>query len=118
MGLFGKASAARAKARKYGEVVNYLAEQISMLEANLGEVKAMLEMADNNFVSGGGEAEGKILTTFIQKEGVWSAGYKEIIMSIETGLGILKIRKQEAAMKKAEWKAQAALEEMKENGGF
>lgn len=116
MGLFGKASAARAKARKYGEVVNYLAEQISILEANLGEAKAMLEEADNNFVNGGGEAEGMILTTFIEKEGVWSTSYKEILLSIETGLDILKIRKQEAAMKKAEWEAKAELEEMEAYG--
>lgn len=112
----GFVSEAREKAKKYAELEKYLTEQISIIETRLNEAKETLETADTNFVNGNGEAEGKIMTTFTQKESLWSIRYKEIILEMETGIVTLKLRKNLAAQKKVYWETQAQIEEMKANG--
>ena len=112
------ASEARAKAKMYAEVEKQLEEKINQIQSSLNFVKETLEEADNTFVNGNGEAEGKILTTFTHKESLWQIRYKGMLMNIEEGLECLRLRKIQARIYKETYEAKAEIEEMKANGGF
>lgn len=114
--FLGISSEAREKAKKYEKVEKQLTEKIEKIESNLMTVEDALKEVDDTFVNGNGEAEGKIMTTFTDREMVWSGKYKEIIMEMKNGIACLRMRKAEVAQRRAYWEMQAEIEEMKANG--
>lgn len=112
------ASEARAKAKMYAEVEEKLGTKITEIESEMTSVETALTEVDNQFVNGGGEAEGKILTTYTHKESLWQIRYQGILSRMEEGVATLRLRKIQAAQFKEYYEMQAEIEEMKESGGF
>ncbi|MDE6405237.1 MAG: hypothetical protein K2M20_06270 [Lachnospiraceae bacterium] len=119
MGLFGGGSEARKKAKMYGKLEKKLGEKLNDANMYYSDGETGLNQVHTSLADGPGEAEGRIFTDFISKEGVWNGEYRKILMAMQNAKIILATRKAEAASLKAYWEMQAELEEARgvsENG--
>lgn len=114
--LFSGGSGAKQKAKMYAKVEKKLGEKITELETYLETANDIRSQKWDTYLNGGGTAEGLILTDYESAVNMWNAEYNSIMMNMNLGLGTLRIRKSEAAQKKAYYEMLARMEEMKENG--
>lgn len=111
MGLFGGGSEARKKAKMYAKLEKNLGKKLDDVNMHYTDAETGLNQIHNSLADGPGEAEGKIITDFISKEGVWSSEYRKILMAMQNAKIVLLTRKTEAASLKTYWEMRAELEE-------
>ncbi|MCI9465018.1 MAG: hypothetical protein HFI48_14225 [Lachnospiraceae bacterium] len=117
----GNASAAREKANMYKELEEKLGEKLDEVTSYYSMAREGLEGWHDSLANGPGEAQGKIVTDFINKEAVWKGEYEGILSAMKNTMITLVLRKTEAGQLKTYWEMQAEIEEMKErnaNVGF
>ena len=115
-GLFGWGSEARQKARKYEALEKVLDKKLNEINQEYSNAETALNETHNSLTGGPGEAEGKIMTDFTEKESLWSGEYKSALMAMQNAIMILSLRKAEAGERKTYWEMQAAIEEEKGKG--
>lgn len=113
MGLFGGSSEARKKANMYAKLEKKLGEKLNDVTMYYSDAETGLNEIHSSLTGGPGAAEGRIMTDFTDKEGVWSGEYRKILMAMQNAKMTLSQRKQEAGWRRAYWEMQAELEEMK-----
>lgn len=114
--LFGGCSEARKKAEKYEKLEKKLGEKLDEVNSKYNDAENGLKGIHSQLTDGPGEAEGKIMTDFTDKEGVWSGEYRKILSMMQLAKMKLVFRKDEARMKKEYWESRAELEEMEGEG--
>lgn len=108
---------AREMARMYEKLAETLSGKHGDIMGYYVNLSNGLESVNSNLTDGPGEAEGKILTDFLEKEAEWRGKYQTILMRIQNGLATLGMRISSAKSLANYWKMQAEIEE-KKNGGF
>lgn len=118
-GPTGAGAEARAKAKKYELVVNYLESKYSELENSISMVENALAAQDTTFQSNEAAAQGLIKTTFDTKASVvWKPQYELIIKNMYQGLKSITFRRDSARQMQIYWEQYAEIEEAKANAGL
>lgn len=110
----GNASAAREKANMYRELEQKLEEKLDEVTSYYSAAREGLNGWHDSLADGPGEAEGKLMTDFTDKEAVWKSEYEQILLEMKNTMITLVVRKTEAGQLKVYWEMQAEIEEMKE----
>lgn len=114
-GVFGSASDARRKAEMYEKLEKFLGEKLDEVSEYYSTAETALSEVHNTLANGPGEAEGKIMTDFTSKEGVWNGERTQILMAMQNAKTTLSLRKSEAGQQKVFWEMMAEREEMEAN---
>lgn len=112
----GSGSEARKIAEMYEKAEKDLGEKISELKEKLETLEDIRFEKYNNYLNGGGTAEGDILNEFERAVAAWNNKYNNMLMCINNGLTVLVLRQSLARQLKEYYEAIAKAEEMNANG--
>lgn len=104
---------AKDNVKKYEKLIKKLEKASKTVDDYYGQVSTGLQEVHSHLTSGPGEAEGKIITDFTEKEGDWNREYSDILTNMQLAKGTLLMRKNEAVMWKSYWENQVRMEEMR-----
>lgn len=113
MGLIGGGSDAKRKVKMFKKLIEKLDKVLNNFNEQYTQVSTGLQEVHSKLTDGPGEAEGKIITDFTEKEGDWNREYSDILTNMQLAKGTLLMRKNEAVMWKSYWENQVRMEEMR-----
>lgn len=103
---------AREMANKYKELEKKLEEKLNEFNGYYTQAATELNETHSCLTVEADDAEGRIKTDFINKEGIWNSEYKNILIEMQYAKIRLSLRKDEARSKKIYWETKAEIEEM------